>query len=297
MHPLTLLATLAVLPVPPVPTPDAFVDDVRKVAAAPDNDARFDVLAEMLRSRSIAFVVQDFELDEPAGSEPRTRGRNIVVSLGEGAEEIVVGAHYDAARLPDGSLSRGAVDNAASAVMLVHLAHALRDVPLATRLRVVWFDMEELGLVGSERYLQQHASDRIVAMLNFDINAYGETILYGSPEGGEDARLRRVFTEACASEDIDCVRFRRMPPGDDRSFGEAKIPTLSIATLPAIEVHRLWLMLHGGAESGLAPGATPAILRTIHTAEDVPAKVDGASVARVHRFALALVRRLGAAGR
>jgi len=33
---------------------------------------------------------------------------------------IVVGAHYDAVRLSDGTLSRGAVDNAASSVILVH---------------------------------------------------------------------------------------------------------------------------------------------------------------------------------
>jgi hypothetical protein len=88
-----------------------------------------------------------------------------------------------------------------------------------------------------------------------------------------------------------------MPPGDDRSFGRAKIPTLSVATLPAVEAHQLWLMLHGGANSGLAPGTVPAILQTIHTSADTLSKIDGASVARMHRLALALIRHLSASRR
>jgi Zn-dependent M28 family amino/carboxypeptidase len=34
---------------------------------------------------------------------------------------------------------------------------------LTTRVRFVWFDMEELGLVGSTKYMQMHATDRIAA--------------------------------------------------------------------------------------------------------------------------------------
>jgi Zn-dependent M28 family amino/carboxypeptidase len=55
------------------------------------------------------------------------------VTFGAGPELVVIGAHYDAARLPDGSLSRGAVDNAASSVMLVRVAEALRAEKLAVR--------------------------------------------------------------------------------------------------------------------------------------------------------------------
>src|SRR4029077_9505641 len=150
--------------------------------------------------------------------EPRTAGRNIVITLGAGAEEIVVGAHYDAVRLADGSLSRGAVDNAASSVMLVRLAEALTREPIGIRVRIVWFDMEELGLIGSAQYVQKHAADRIAAMLNFDINAYGNTIVFGPSERTDNAALRRALVRTCAAEDVPCVPFPQMPPGDDRSF-------------------------------------------------------------------------------
>jgi hypothetical protein len=269
-------------------------DDAGRLAAATTNEERFDAMTSMLRARNLPFTVEPFTIQTPIGREPRTEGRNIVVTLGEGTGDIVIGAHYDAVRLQDGVLSRGAVDNAASSVILARLAEALRNERLPRRIRIVWFDMEELGLIGSAKYVERHASDKIGAMLNLDINAYGDTILFGPSERPESAALRRRFVETCAIEDIPCVRFPQMPPGDDRSFVKAGIPTISMALLPGVEAHQLWLMMNAGANAGLAQGTVPAIMRTIHTAEDTPAKLDEASMARVQKFAMALVRALAA---
>jgi hypothetical protein len=57
----------------------------------------------MLRARHIEFVVEPFVLEKPIGADPRSRGRNVVVSLGSGASQILLGAHYDAIRMADGS--------------------------------------------------------------------------------------------------------------------------------------------------------------------------------------------------
>src|SRR5262249_48245262 len=147
----------------------------------------------MLTARKLSFNVEPFNLETPIRREPRTEGRNVVITLGDGAEDIVVGAHYDAVRLADGSLSKGAVDNAASSVILIHLAQALASERLQKRVRIVWFDMEELGLFGSQQYLRRHVSDKIATMLNFDINAYGDTILFGPAERKDSTDLRRMF--------------------------------------------------------------------------------------------------------
>jgi hypothetical protein len=176
--------------------------------------------------------------------------------------------------------------------MLIRLADALRGEKLPVRVRIVWFDMEELGLIGSANYVKQHASDRPAAMLNFDINASGDTIVFGPSQLPENAALRRLFVETCAGEDIACLGFAQMPPGDDRSFVKAGIPTISIGIVPAIEAHQLWLMLNAGANGGLAPGTVPSILRTIHTPDDVPAKLSEETMQRMQRFAQALVRRV-----
>jgi Zn-dependent M28 family amino/carboxypeptidase len=152
--------------------------------------------------------------------------------------------------------------------------------------------MEELGLRGSAHYVKQHASDRIAAMINFDINAFGNTIVFGPTARSENASLRRTVVETCAANDTSCIGFPEMPPGDDRSFVKAGVPTISIAVVPAVDAHQLWLLMNAAANSGLAQGAAPAILKTIHTAADTPDKLDEATMARMHAFALSLVRAL-----
>src|SRR5262245_36704206 len=257
------------------PAPESLLEDVRQLTAANDNDQRFQVLTALLGARSITYTVEPFTLPKPIGLEPRTQGRNIVVTIGEGSGEVVVGAHYDAVRLPNGTLSRGAVDNAASSVMLVHLADALRAARLPMRVQIVWFDMEELGLRGSAQYVAAHQKAAIRAMLNFDINAYGDTVIFAPPLGGSDDTLQATFRQTCVAEKIDCVPFTRMPPGDDQSFGRARIPTLSIATLPAGEASQLRQLLEG--PPGASSASPPAVLQIIHTPQDAVEKVDGAS--------------------
>ena len=276
------------------PSPDGVLEDVRRVSASITNEQRHEALTDILSERRIPFTNERFTIEKPLRGEPRTEGQNVVVTLGRpgGRGDIVIGAHYDAVRLrPDGTLSRGAVDNAASSVMLVYLAEALRRERLRQRVWIVWFDMEELGLIGSGRFLEAHRGTKIAAMINFDINAYGDTVLFGMPPGGENDALRRTVMRTCADERTDCIRFAALPPSDDRPFGKAGIPTVSLARLPAIEAHQLWLLLEGGPEAAKAAGAPP-ILDLIHTPDDVVEKVDGASVARMQRFALALVRNV-----
>lgn len=278
-------------------SPDALVAEVRTLSAATDNDARFDALTALLRAHGLPFTIEAFTLDKPpaaspdAAPDPRTRGRNVVVTFGSRRDAIVVGAHYDAKWINESTLSKGAVDNAASSVMLVHAAAALRGQRLKSNVTFVWFDFEESGLIGSARYAETHAGDRIKAMLNYDINGYGDTIIFGPPMGGEDAQLQLVMLETCAAEKIACLHFEGMPPGDDRSFGARKIPTLSIAILPAAEAHQLWLMLHAKS-AGLAQGFAPAIFGTIHTPADTPEKLDGTGMATAGRLAQALIRRV-----
>jgi hypothetical protein len=276
---------------------DALIAEVRTLSAAADNDQRFDALTALLEAHGLPFTVETFTLDKPpaaspnAAADPRTRGRNVVVTLGRGRETVVVGAHYDAKWINEKTLSKGAVDNGASSVMLVHVAAALKNQRLKSKVTFVWFDFEESGLLGSAKYVDAHAGDRIKSMLNYDINGYGDTVLFGPPMGGDDPRLTRTLLETCAAERVGCLRFDGMPPGDDRSFGARKIPTLSIAILPATEAHQLWLMLHAKS-AGLAQGFAPPIFATIHTPADVPDKLDETAMGTAGRLAQALIRRV-----
>jgi Zn-dependent M28 family amino/carboxypeptidase len=255
------------------------------------NEARFDVLTSILAARDLAFEIEPFTI-EPRKGEPRTTGRNVVVTIPGRAPEVVVGAHYDASRLSDGTISGGAVDNAASVVILIRLAETLSKARRSARTRVVFFDMEELGLLGSARFVQAHRERPTRAMVNLDVNAFGDTLIFGPRASTNDAAFR-ALRAACIAVAANCVEFPRMPPSDDVTFQKGGIPAVSIATVPEVQAHQLWLLMNGGKESGLQTGFVPQILRTIHTAADTSSLVDRDAMVRAYRIALTLIASLG----
>ena len=290
------LAGLTACAVRSVPLPTAaaaaplFADAVADVArmARDSNEGRFDAITGMLKERGVAFQVEPFTI-EPHKREPRTQGRNIVVTIAGRTPEIVVGAHYDAARLADGTLSRGAVDNAASSVILVRLAETLSKARAKTQTRIVFFDMEELGLFGSAAFVRAHRDRPVRAMLNLDVNGFGDTVIFGPRAAANDAPFQ-TLRRACLSIASRCVEYPTMPPSDDISFQKGGIPAVSIATVTELQAHQLWLLMNGAKASGLQTGFTPEILRTIHTTADTSALIDREAMTRVYRVALGLIR-------
>jgi hypothetical protein len=134
---------------------------------------------------------QEFVIDStaPAAAHAGLGGatvRNVVgVIPGRGAladQTVVVGAHYDHLGLggfgsldPDstGVIHNGADDNASGTAALIEIARRLagRDAPNRRTIVVVAFTGEELGLLGSARYVEQPVRplERTVAMINLDM--------------------------------------------------------------------------------------------------------------------------------
>jgi Zn-dependent M28 family amino/carboxypeptidase len=257
----------------------------------PTNDARFDALTGLLTSRGIAFDVEPFTVT-PRKNDPRTEGRNIVVTVNGREPEIVLGAHYDAVRLQNGTMSKGAVDNAASVLILVRLAEALTKARPRNRVRLVFFDMEELGLLGSAAYAKAHSDRRTLVMVNLDVNAFGDTLIFGPRASSNDAALE-AMRQTCVQAALRCVEFPQTPPSDHLSFQKAGIATVSISLVPERQAHQLWLVANAAKESGLQSGFAPEILRIIHTASDSPTLADPRAMAQTYRAVLGLLARLG----
>ena len=256
----------------------------------PSNEARFDALSGMLKARGIPFEVEPFTI-EPRKTELRTEGRNVVITIRGREPEIVIGAHYDAVRMQDGTLSKGAVDNAASVLILVRLAETWQKTRPANQVRIVFFDMEELGLLGSARYAQDHRDRKTRAMVNLDVNAFGDTLIFGPRSTANDV-VFQAMRATCVEVVRACVEFPTMPPSDDLSFQKAGIPTLSIAAMPELQAHQVLLLVNGGKESGFPEGFRPEVLRTIHTAADTPSLAEPRAMAQAYRAVLSLIGRL-----
>jgi len=88
---------------------------------------------------------------------------------GKGGSPILIGAHYDA--VPG---TPGADDNATGVAVLLELARAFAAQPAKYPMRLVAFDMEEYGLLGSTQYAedlkQQRQSLRL--MLSLEMLGY-----------------------------------------------------------------------------------------------------------------------------
>ncbi|MNS94842.1 Peptidase family M28 [compost metagenome] len=257
----------------------------------PSNAERMNVVVSQLRAAGFNPTIETFEGGGRAGP---MQGANVVVTIGEGEKEILLTAHYDAVKLRDGTMSQGVIDNAGSVVALIEAAKILRDKPLSHRVRVIFFDQEELGLIGARKWIEAHGIANVAAVVNSDVAAYGDTLMYGQNNGPQSAFVTRATQELCAERAMQCVGFPEYPPSDDRAFSAAGAPVVSLGFQDEVGAHQMWLAFNGGEDKGLAEGFTPKVFRVIHTKDDAIEAVEGATIAVAGATYAALIQRLDA---
>jgi aminopeptidase YwaD len=173
----------------------------------------------------------DVHVEELDGGSWMGRGklRNVVAerrgTAPDGDRKLVVaGAHLDSVRG-----APGANDNASGSSTLIELAKSFDGIDTRNDIRLVWFDGEEAGLLGSKAHVKANAADsaRTVAMINMD--------MVGSQFGqvGFDLGIR---TGNALSDAIKGVMLRtglgateyteRHSRSDHASFDAAGIPAL-----------------------------------------------------------------------
>ena len=272
--------------------------DLRAQVAAfvqPTNEARAQVAVAQLRAAGFEPTVETF-----TGGNRQTgemEGRNVVVLIPgatSGGKEILLTAHYDAVKLRDGTMSQGVIDNAGSVVALIEAAKILKDKPLSHRVRVIFFDQEELGLIGARKWIEAHGIANVAAVVNSDVAAYGDTMMYGQNNGAQSAFVTRAVQELCAERAMQCVGFPEYPPSDDRAFSAAGAPVVSLGFQDQVGAHQMWLAFNGGEMNGLAEGFTPRVFRVIHSKDDAIEAVEGATIATAGATYAALIQKLDA---
>ncbi len=108
---------------------------------------------------------------------------NVHADLGPDTEEaVLLTSHVDAH-----DIAEGAMDNGAGTAVVVEVARALaaREDELDTRVHVVCYGAEEVGLVGSSIHAERADHDRIRAIVNNDGVVRGRTLAlytHGFPE-------------------------------------------------------------------------------------------------------------------
>ena len=189
-----------------------------------------------------------------SGSGP-LRTQNIIAILpGSDAslrgQAIVIGAHIDhLGRSTAGALDpeagdairNGADDNASGTAAVLELARLFAAHPARRTLVFANFSGEELGLLGSQ-YFVEHSPvplDSVVAMLNFDMvgRLRGDSIIvYGTGTAGEMASLLDSANAGIG------MSISRIPdgfgPSDQSSFYAKGVPVLHFFTNVHADYHR-----------------------------------------------------------
>jgi len=181
--------------------------------------------------------------------------KNVVAVLeGQGPtadETIVVGAHYDhlgyggRGSLAGGTkaIHYGADDNASGTAVLLEIAHALaaRKDKLLRRVVFVAFTGEEMGLLGSNHYVQHplFPLDKTVAMLNLDMVGRlrdDRLIVIGTGSGKSFGELLDKANQQ------DALKLNKPPggpgPSDQTVFYAKGVPVLHFFTGTHPEYHR-----------------------------------------------------------
>lgn len=257
--------------------------------AQPTQDGRLAALKAQLDAAKLAYVVEDFPGKRPSGT-----GHNVVVRTGpEAGKAILLTAHYDAVVLPDGKLVDGVVDNAASVISMIE---TMQRIAGRTKHPVILLvtDQEELGLVGAKAYVEKHGTANLAAVINADINAYGDTLMHGLNNGAQSAGVTLAVRELCTARAMSCLDFPQYPPSDDQVFSSAGVPTVSLGFLPKAEAEALKAFMADPSAAMRNKTPLPAILGLIHTPNDKIDNVQPATLAAAAEAFTGLVMKLDA---
>jgi aminopeptidase YwaD len=131
-------------------------------------DRAVDYVVEQLEAAGWEVRIEELET---SGWMGRGKLRNVVAERAGTAPEserrlVVAGAHLDSVRG-----APGANDNASGSSTLIELARSLDGIDTRNDIRLVWFDGEEAGLLGSKAHVKANAADtdRTIAMINMDM--------------------------------------------------------------------------------------------------------------------------------
>jgi Zn-dependent M28 family amino/carboxypeptidase len=225
------------------------------IAEGKDSEARRRAITDYLQASGVEYRLEPFEIS-------RFSGTNIVVDVpGPAASKtFLLSAHYDRV-----AVGQGAVDNAASCAVLLSLLSQFKSSPLQKySLRVVFFDSEEIGLVGSQAYLASIRERGFPAgAINLDIFGYGDTLFATSSELKSPLAAALQQAAEGSSIAVRLVEPQRYPASDHRPMITAGIETLGVALIDGAEIDAI-----------LQPkGAPPRILTIIHSTSDAMDKI------------------------
>ena len=175
--------------------------------------------------RALAADGAEVSIRSRTSSEEQT-SQNVVGRPEDGDCRAYLGAHYDS--VPG---SPGANDNASGTALLIELARVSRSEGIGEGLCFIAFGAEEIGLFGSQAFVEAHDVSAATFMLNFDMVArIGERTGDGARfVAGDEALADRAASVATdLGYGIPRGAFPRGTSSDHVSFSAAGVPAITV---------------------------------------------------------------------
>ena len=239
-------------------------------------EGRRSSITSWLDSLGVPYTLMSFDTAiSHRGKAQAVSGTNIIVHIGTGVPTVVVGAHFDAV-----ANSPGANDNGGGIAVVLMLIADARSRTWKGGLEFVFFDQEEIGLVGSAVYVQRSVRRaRHRAMINLDVVGTGEVVYIGPVGGGDDDRVMRSIRRAARTTNLPIDERERYPASDHLSFARADLENISLSVMPVRVVDRLDAMISGFARE---QDTLPEVLSVMHTPRDSSTRMSGQALSLVY---------------
>ena len=88
-------------------------------------------------------------------------------------------------------------------------------------MRIVFFDLEEEGLLGSRHFVKSMKKDSVAGIINLDTLQGGDTLFYGPAAGVEHDKLNHTMRAVCAEPISPASSRRRSPRATTSAFTAA----------------------------------------------------------------------------
>jgi len=241
----------------------AWLADVTAISSAADNAGRRAAIESALAASGLKAERKPFAID-------KREGVNLFADVGgpDGAPLLLIGAHSDKVEA-----GRGATDNASGSAAVLALAQRLKQRPLQHhRVRVAFWDLEELGLLGSRAYVAG-GKDKPALYVNFDVFGWGDALWMQTLD--ETHPLVAASRSATEAAGIALNAGKAYPPTDHLAFQKAGWPAVSYSLVGRDEISGI---LEEFAGKKVEPA--PKVMRVIHSDNDTLAQLDAAEAAK-----------------
>ena len=186
---------------------------IKKLEYKSDSE-RLNIIKNILQNKKIKFIEQKYNYFGLVGI-------NIFVDCGnlKSKKYIILSAHFDVV-----SGSPGANDDASAIAILIDVIEKIKKLKLKNKVRIIFFDDEEIGRFGSISYIKKFGLKDLLAVYHLELCGYGDVIgLWPITRFNENSYALKIIEEVLSEKNIYFEKLGKLPIfwGDDLSFRNA----------------------------------------------------------------------------